>query len=213
MGAAGRLEGEAQAAMYVCAASMTRSVTQGLLYCSEDQFGNGRGHYFVDTRRSFVRNTPLYLVERVLKILLQHGPNGGHHTIAFQAMWHARRRGTHHCSQAAMGVTDHTYSFIECGLIAMGTQCFQAQKGQVHLRKNFIVQYPALLRPQQLYIYDAATEQTCHGLHGLMITERVQDALTTGMGQVHIFIGECSPVLAWPEAYPIPRATSGRGGH
>src|SRR6266705_1522022 len=150
MGAAGRLEGEAQAAMYVCAASMTRSVTQGLLYCSEDQFGNGRGHYFVDTRRSFVRNTPLYLVERVLKILLQHGPNGGHHTIAFQAMWHARRRGTHHCSQAAMGVTDHTYSFIECGLIAMGTQC-------------------------------------------------VQDALTTGMGQVHIFIGECSPVLAWPE--------------
>src|SRR5713101_5641463 len=105
--------------MYVCAASMTRSVTQCLLYGSEDQFGNGGGHHFVDTRRSFVGNTPLYLVERVLKILLQHGPDGGHHTIAFQAMWHARRCGTHHRSQPAVCVTDHTYSFIEGDLIPL----------------------------------------------------------------------------------------------
>src|SRR5947209_6345243 len=40
-----------------------------------------------------------------------------------------------------------------------------------------------------------------------MITERVQYALTTSVGQVHIFIGESSPVLAWPKVQGGDRPT------
>jgi len=60
------------------------------------------------------------------------------------------------------------------------------------------MQHTPLLRAQQLDINDATTQQARHGLHGLVIAQRVEDTLTTGMGEVHVFVVNAPPSARGP---------------
>src|SRR5438552_15043316 len=74
---------------------------------------------------------------------------------------------------------------------------FQAQKGEMHLRQDIVMENAAVLGTKELHIYDTTAEQACNSLHGFVIAKCVQNSLTTGVGKVHIFIGKGSPILAW----------------
>src|SRR6266516_5646017 len=104
---------KAKVAVDIVSTCMASSVPQGFLHSCKDQFCNsGRRHFVYSSCRLF-RDTPLYFIKCILKVLLQHGLYRMHHAITLQTMWRAGSSCTHHGCESAMGITDHINSFIQ----------------------------------------------------------------------------------------------------
>src|SRR5450755_439532 len=101
--------------MHIGATGMAGGVAQSLLHGSEDEFGNGGRHDFVDTVSGLFGNVPLNFIERLLEVLRDHGMDRVHHAVAFEAMRRAGGSGTHHGSEATMSLGDDLYRFITRG--------------------------------------------------------------------------------------------------
>src|SRR5947207_3002715 len=61
------------------------------------------------------------------------------------------------------------------------------------------MQDAALLRSKQLNVHDTPPQKSRHSEHSFVITQRIQYTLPTGLGQIHIFIGEHTAILTRPQ--------------
>src|SRR5579875_1477802 len=61
------------------------------------------------------------------------------------------------------------------------------------------MQQAALLRAQQLDIDNTPFQQGRDGLHGFVVTQRVENTLAAGVGKVHILVGKHGTIFARAE--------------